>query len=92
MDLLRSMPGSMISRNDNQFDILTQRSPQNFNVSLCRVAAFVNGSALREPTVNNLNAYLRPNQLLGIEAYDAGAAPVAFLRRNGCGVVVIWTK
>jgi hypothetical protein len=92
VDLFRSMPGVMIARDDNQNDILAQRSPQNFFYPFCRVAVFVNGNPLREPTVNDLNAVLRPNEMLGIEVYDAGAAPAEFSRRNGCGVVVIWTR
>lgn len=92
IDLLRSMPGVMIVRDDNQYEILAQRSPQNFFVPFCRVAVFINGNPMREPTVNDLNAYLRPNEMLGVEVYDAGAAPAEFSRRNGCGVVVIWTK
>ncbi len=92
MDLFRSMPGVIIVRDDNQLEILAQRSPQNFSFPFCRVALFVNNNPLREPTVNDLNAYLRPNELLGVEIYDGGAAPLEFSRRNGCGVVVIWTK
>ena len=92
VDMLRSMPGILIVRDDNQYDILAQRSPQNFFTPFCRVAVFVNGNPLREPTVNDLNAYLRPHQMLGVEVYDAGAAPAEFSRRNGCGVVVVWTK
>ncbi len=92
MDLFRGRPGIIFARDSNQFDILAQRSPQNFSYPFCRVAVFVNGNPLREPTVNDLNTYLRSNELLGVEIYDAGAAPVQFSRRNGCGAVVIWTK
>lgn len=56
VDLLRSMPGVMIARDDNQFEIVAQRSPQNFFVPFCRVAVFINGNPMREPTVNDLNA------------------------------------
>ncbi|MBC7841119.1 MAG: carboxypeptidase regulatory-like domain-containing protein [Gemmatimonadaceae bacterium] len=92
VDLLRSMPGILIARDDNQLEILAQRSPQNVFVPFCRVAVIVNGNPIREPTVNDINGYLRPNQMLGVEIYDAGAAPAEFSRRNGCGVVVIWTR
>lgn len=42
--------------------------------------------------MNDLNAELRPSDLVGVEIYDAGVAPAEFSRRNGCGVFVIWTR
>lgn len=92
-DLFRSMPGVMFARDENQYDILVQRSLSSMTDNpFCRVAVFVNGFALRDPTVNDLNAILRPNTMRGVEIYDGGAAPPEFSRRNGCGSVVIWTK
>ena len=88
VDLIRSMPGIMIARDTNQYDILVQRSLTSFWNPFCRVAVFVNGIALREPTVNDLNILLRPNEMRGVEIYDGGAAPVEFSKRNGCGSVV----
>ena len=92
VDLFRTMTGIMIARDDNQYDILVQRSMSSFANPYCRVAVFVNGVALRDPTVDDLNGYLRPSQILGIEVYDGGSAPMEFSKRNGCGSVVIWTR
>ncbi len=92
-DLFRSMPGVTFARDENQYDILVQRSMSSMTDNpFCRVAVFVNGFALRDPTVNDLNAILRPNDMRGVEVYDGGAAPPEFSRRNGCGSVVIWTR
>ncbi len=91
-DLFRTMTGIMFARDDNQNDILVQRSISSFSNPYCRVAVFVNGTSLRDPTVDDLNGYLRPGQILGIEIYDGGTAPPEFSKRNGCGSVVIWTK
>ena len=92
VDLIRSMPGIMIARDSNQYDILVQRSMTSFENPFCRVAVYVNGVALREPTVNDLNSYLRPSQMRGVEIYIGGSAPPEFSKRNGCGSVVVWTR
>ncbi len=92
-DLFRSMPGVTFARDENQYDILVQRSMSSMTDNpFCRVSVFVNGFALRDPTVNDLNAILRPNEMRGVEVYDGGAAPPEYSRRNGCGSVVIWTR
>ena len=92
VDILRMMPGVRLARDSENYDILVQRSMSSFENPFCRVAVFVNGVSLRDPTVNDLNGYLRTNQLLGIEMYEGGAAPVEFSKRNGCGSLVIWTR
>ena len=91
-DLFRTMPGIMFARDSAQYDILVQRSMTNFYNPFCRVAVFVNGIALRDPNIHDLDAMLRPSQIIGIEVYDGATAPPEFTKRNGCGSVVVWTR
>lgn len=91
-DIFRSTPGIMTARDSAQYDILVHRSMTSFSNSFRRVAVCVNGLSLRDPNVNDLNAILRPNEILGIELYDGGAAPPEFSKRNGCESVVICTR
>lgn len=92
VDLIRTMPGILLARDSNNYEILVQRSLTSFTREFCRVAVFVNGIALTDPRVDDLNAILRPAQMRGVEIYNGGSAPVEFSKRNGCGSVVIWTR
>ena len=92
VDMFRSMTGIMVARDDNQNEILVQRSMTSFENPFCRIAVYVNGSALTDPTVPMLNGYLRPSLVLGIELYNGGSAPPEFTKRNGCGSLVIWLR
>lgn len=55
---------------------------------MCSPAIWVNGVRLRE---GGLNEVVRPEDVTGIEVYDASTAPQQY-RIGECGVVLIWTK
>ena len=90
-DLFRSMPGIMLLRDGTGDEVLVQRS-NTFSSPYCRVSVFMNGMNLRGMSANDINGYVRPNDLIGVEVYSAGAAPPQFSEQNGCGSVVIWSR
>lgn len=59
----------------------------------CEPAVFVNGHEMSFMTAEDIDDWIRPNEVAGIEIYREGTAPPEFhpgLR--GCGSIVIWTK
>jgi Carboxypeptidase regulatory-like domain len=90
-DLFRSMPGIFLARDQNGDEVLVQRS-NTFSSPTCRVSVYMNGMSLRGMTANDINGYVRPNDLIGIEVYSAAGAPPQFSEQNGCGSVVIWSR
>jgi Carboxypeptidase regulatory-like domain len=90
-DLFRSMPGIYLARDQNGDEILVQRS-NTFSSPTCRVSVYMNGMSLRNMSANDINGYVRPNDVIGIEVYTAAGAPPQFSEQNGCGSVVIWSR
>jgi hypothetical protein len=90
-DLFRSMPGIYLARDQNGDEILVQRS-NTFSSPTCRVSVYMNGMSLRNMSANDINGYVRPNEVIGIEVYTAAGAPPQFSEQNGCGSVVIWSR
>ncbi len=88
-DLLRTIPGVYVDRDQNGDEILTMRGNAQ---GRCRVSVFMNRMSLRGMTVSDINGYVRPTELMGIEVYPAGASPPQYSEQNGCGSVLIWTK
>jgi hypothetical protein len=58
----------------------------------CRANVFVNRTNLRDATTNDINMYVRPSELLGVEVYTGIGAPPSFSAQNGCGSVAFWTR
>ena len=90
-DLFRSIPGMFFARDQNGDEVLVQRS-NTFSSPNCRVSVYMNGMSLRGMTANDINGYVRPNDVIGIEVYSAAGAPPQFSEQNGCGSVVIWSR
>lgn len=90
-DLFRSMPGITLLRDGTGDEVLVQRS-NTFSSPYCRVSVYMNGMSLRGMSANDINGYVRPNDLIGVEVYSAGTAPPQYSEQNGCGSVVIWSR
>jgi hypothetical protein len=59
----------------------------------CAPTFFINGAVLQNLTANDLNAFLLPSEVVGIEVYRPGQVPQQFQPPMGtCGSVVIWTR
>lgn len=69
----------------------------------CTPAVFVDGRHLRGVEPDDLDGWVSPGSVRGVEVYSAGTAPPEFapsglagagmgVAEGGCGVVVLWTR
>lgn len=96
-DLLRTTPGVRLDPSaDGMGEQLLMRGP----FGSCAPAIYVDGHYFDELTSVDLDAMVRPNEIVGMEIYSDASAPAQFRRPPGnpgrdlgpCGSVVIWTK
>ena len=60
---------------------------------LCVASVYLDGMYLPALTVRDLDNYVRPEGIAGIEVYSDATVPAAYQRAlSGCGVIIIWTK
>jgi len=101
-DVFRSIPGIYLENGTSAFDlaVLMRGLPED----RCSPNLYVNGMRMPLAGINDLNAFLRPDELVGIEIYRVGTAPAQFDPGAqpppiapadppvSCGSIVIWTK
>jgi hypothetical protein len=59
----------------------------------CAPAIYLDGLHFPGLGASELDAWLRPGEVAGIEVYSEASVPNEFrLERSGCGSVVIWRK
>jgi len=59
----------------------------------CTPTVYINGGIMEGLAVADLDAFVKPREIAGIEVYRASQAPAQFLPPlSGCGSIVIWTK
>lgn len=84
-DILRFQPGVRVERKDDGSTALFIRSAG------CEAELYIDGHYMFNGA--DLDAWVRPEHVAGIEIYDAAMAPPQFQRPlSGCGSIVIWTK
>ncbi len=88
-DLFRTIPGVYVDRDRNGEEILTMRGNA---AGRCRPSIFVNGMTMRGMSAGEINGFVRPNELVGVEVYSATGAPAQFSEMNGCGSIVFWSR
>jgi hypothetical protein len=96
-DLFRMMPGVHLEHDLNGVDIRI-RMPGAFGP--CAPTVFLDGLSLGDRlTTNEIDTWVRPNDITGIEIYSEAATPAEFHQgMNGrndalaCGTLLIWTK
>ena len=87
-DLFRTTPGMTIIAGVGSGDKVLMRNAGSGGS--CVPAVFMNG--VQVPTDGNLDAFITPNDVRGIEIYSRTASvPLEFQSRNGCGSIVLWT-
>lgn len=59
----------------------------------CAAAVFVDGHWIRDLTAEDLDGWVQPDEIAGIEIYDAVSAPAQFhTGAVDCGAIVVWTR
>jgi hypothetical protein len=59
----------------------------------CAATIYINGVRMPGITIEDIDVWVQPNKVAGIEIYSEASAPSEYQEfRSGCGSVVIWTK
>ena len=59
----------------------------------CYPAVYIDGQPMQELDINDLEVWIRPEEVLGIEVYAGISAPAEFQQAmSGCGTILIWRK
>lgn len=88
-DIFRSMPGARFEGSGFNRQIMLRGA---FGDD-CPPSLFVDGVYLFEPSADELDVFVRPNMIGGIEVYTGANAPPQFQRSSTlCGAIVVWTK
>ena len=59
----------------------------------CQAEIYLNGRHLYGVTANDLDVWVRPKEVKGIEVYAGPGAPVEYQEgMTGCGSILVWTK
>ncbi len=106
--VLRMVPGIRIDRTvvqgmtmyDSTGALIPQATVADNKIMLrasvddwCFPAIYVNGHYMRDLDADDLDAWARPSDLLGVEVYAGISAPAEYQQgMTGCGSVLIWTK
>ena len=84
-DLFRQVPG--IRMGDGR---LRMRS---IGIGECVPPVYLDGHYMRDLGPADIDAWVRPDEIEGIEIYASGMSPLQFQPgMEGCGSIVIWTK
>jgi hypothetical protein len=84
-DLFRHVPGIRI-------DALGLRM-RGLSQGECVPPVFVDGRSMRALSADDIDTWVRPDEVAGIEIYAGGRVPPQFQEgMGGCGSIVIWTK
>jgi hypothetical protein len=91
-DLFKAMNGIRIERTD-QGDVLLVRGSPDMSGGWCTPVLWIDGVSFRDVTVDQLDLWVQPNEVVGIELYAGIIVPPQFQTPlGGCGALVIWTK
>jgi TonB-dependent Receptor Plug Domain len=89
-ELFLSVAGLFV---DQPGDIDTKVQMRGLFTDRCTPAIYLNGQVMNDVNASDLDAFVRPKDIAGIEVYAAGQAPPQFVPGlSGCGSIVIWTK
>ena len=97
-DIFRSVPGVRLETSPNGYD---KRISIRGAFGQCDPAIYLNGQPLTSLagysvvtlTADDLDTWVRPHDVTGIEIYTGDTAPVQYQQgMSGCGSILIWTK
>jgi hypothetical protein len=91
-DLLRTVPGIRLEYDETGVEKqIYQRGP----FGLCSPTIFVDGRRLLHLSSSDIDVWVHPEEISGIEVYTEASAPAQFndfSDLNNCGSIVIWRK
>ncbi|WP_309672882.1 carboxypeptidase-like regulatory domain-containing protein [Gemmatimonas sp.] len=89
-EIFRSVPGLFLDRTMDAEEKVMMRG---LFADRCEPAIYINGQWMNALTSGDLDGFIRPNDIAGIEVYAAGQVPAQFQPGlGGCGSLVFWTK
>ena len=89
-EIFRAVPGLFLDRTMDAEEKVMMRG---LFEARCEPAIFINGQWMNGLTSGDLDGFIRPNDIAGIEVYMAGQVPAQFQPGlAGCGSLVFWTK
>jgi hypothetical protein len=89
-EIFRSVPGLFLDRTMDAEEKVMMRGVFE---DRCEPAIYINGQWMNGLTSGDLDGFIRPNAIAGIEVYMAGQVPTQFQPGlGGCGSLVFWTK
>lgn len=92
-DLLRQVPGlRVVYGSNNQPVIVGTRGPSGFSNNGGCVQYVVDGMPWFSAEPGDINNFIYPSEIMGIEVYQAGMAAAAVASSSDCVTVVIWTR
>jgi hypothetical protein len=64
-----------------------------FTGDFCQPAVFIDGLRITQLTARDIDMWVRPEELAGMEVYTRSEqAPAEFTTAEGCGALVLWTR
>ena len=89
-DLFRNFPGLFL---DGPRGYDQQIMMRGLFAERCAPAVYLNGAVMNGLSANDVDGFVRPEEIVGIEVYAQNQAPAQFqLGMTDCGSIVIWTK
>ncbi len=89
-EIFRSVQGLFLDRTMDAEEKIMMRGVFE---DRCEPAIFVNGQWMNGLSSADLDGFIRPTEIAGIEVYMAGQVPAQFQPGlGGCGSLVFWTK
>ncbi len=89
-EIFRSVPGLFL---DRTMDAQEKVMMRGIFEDRCEPAIYINGQWMNGLSSGDLDGFIRPNDIAGIEVYRAGQVPAQFQPGlGGCGSLVFWTK
>jgi hypothetical protein len=102
-DLFWNVPSVQLSSGGWSGRSITMRGG---NVGRCTPAIFIDGMRIPDMTANDaglwgrpsgvtaeeIDSWVRPGDVKGIEIYTTSSAPMQYRTLNGCGSILIWTR
>jgi hypothetical protein len=88
-DLLRMTPGLQVARGEFGENLVTMRSAFG---GRCDPNVYIDGYLMKLVGAEDLDAYVRPDDIAGIEVYTGVVPPQFEPGISGCGSIAIWTR